>query len=62
MLIVAETLFLPVEENEWVGNPTLLSPKKAGQVTKLPQGEIAACCAHVRATFALKNSSKSAEM
>ena len=55
-------LFLSVEENEWVGDPTLLSPKKSGQVTKEPQGESTACYAHTSATFALKDSSKSAEV
>ena len=34
MLLVAETLFLSAEENEWVGDPILLSPKKHGWVIK----------------------------
>lgn len=58
LLLAAETLFLSAEENEWVGDPILLSPKKHGWVMKVPWGEIAACCGHFRATFALKDTSK----
>lgn len=62
MVLVAETLFLSAEENEWVGDPVLLSPKKHRWVIKVPRGEIAACHGHFRATFALKDTSKVTEV